>query len=83
MGMAPAGSYANRNFCASSVRDAGKADPLYLDIAADAQTSGGLLLAVPAAGAPEAVADLRAAGIADAAIISEVIERSEDMIALR
>jgi selenide,water dikinase len=79
--MVPAGSYANRNCCAGSVRDAGKADPLHLEIAADAQTSGGLLLAVPAAEAPESVADLRAAGVSDAAIIGEVFERKEGVIA--
>lgn len=61
---------ANGNFCASGVRKVEKAEPLYLDLAAGAQPSGGLLLAVPAAGARDAVADLRAAGVSDAAIIA-------------
>jgi hypothetical protein len=51
----PAGSYANRNLCAQSVREVGTVDRLYLDIIADAQTLGGLLLAVPAAEAQDAV----------------------------
>jgi selenide, water dikinase len=37
----------------------------------DAQTSGGLLLAAPAANAPALLADLRARGL-DAALIGEV-----------
>jgi selenide,water dikinase len=73
MGLIPAGSYANRNFCASSVREVGTVDRLYLDIVADAQTSGGLLLAVPAAEAPRAVVALRAAGVAEATIIGTVV----------
>jgi selenide,water dikinase len=73
MGLIPAGSYVNRNFCASSVREVGTVDRLYLDIVADAQTSGGLLLAVPAAEAPRAVVALRAAGVAEATIIGTVV----------
>jgi selenide,water dikinase len=83
MGLVPAGSYANRNFCARSVREVGTVDRLYLDIIADAQTSGGLLLAVPAAEAPDAVADLQAAGIVDAATIGEMLDRSEGVIEVR
>jgi selenide,water dikinase len=80
MGLIPAGSYANRKFCARSVREVGAVDSLYLDIIADAQTSGGLLLALPAAEAPDAVSGLRGAGVADAAIIGEVLDRSDGII---
>jgi selenide,water dikinase len=83
MGLVPAGSYANRNFCARSVREVGTVDRLYLDVIADAQTSGGLLLVVPAAEAPDAVADLQAAGIVDAASIGEILDRSEGVIEVR
>jgi selenide,water dikinase len=83
MGLIPAGSYANRNFCARSVREAGAVASLSLDIIADAQTSGGLLLAVPAAEAADAVADLQAAGIADATMIGEILDRSEGVIEVR
>jgi selenide,water dikinase len=83
MGLIPAGSYANRNFCARSVREAGAVDSLYLDIIADAQTSGGLLLAVPAAEAPNAVADLQASGVGEAGVIGEVLDRSHGIIEVR
>lgn len=49
MGMIPGGSAANRNFCASRVSLPPEADPVLVDLAFDAQTSGGLVLAVPEA----------------------------------
>ena len=48
MGMIPAGSFANRDFCDRAVVVRGKVDPLLVDLLADAQTSGGLLIAVAA-----------------------------------
>jgi len=47
MGMIPAGSFANRNFCLKNVQAAKGVDPILLDLVFDAQTSGGMLLAVP------------------------------------
>jgi selenide, water dikinase len=47
MGMIPAGSFANRKFCERAVTVEEGADPLLVDLFADAQTSGGLLISVP------------------------------------
>ena len=47
MGMIPAATFANRNFCARSMSVEEGVDPVILDCLADAQTSGGLLMAVP------------------------------------
>lgn len=47
MGMVPGGSFANRRYCERSVITEGDVDPLLVDCLADAQTSGGLLIAVP------------------------------------
>lgn len=47
MGMIPAGSFANRNFCTKHVAAAPGVDPILLDLVFDAQTSGGMVLAVP------------------------------------
>lgn len=47
MGMIPAGSFANRNFCSSQVQTASRLDAVKTDLVFDAQTSGGLVLAVP------------------------------------
>jgi AhpD family alkylhydroperoxidase len=49
----------------------------------DAQTSGGLLMAVPAAVADAALGDLHAAGIASAAVIGRIVEPSEGRIRVR
>jgi selenide,water dikinase len=46
MGMIPAGSFANRKFCERAMAAQEGLDPLLLDLLADAQTSGGLLMAV-------------------------------------
>ena len=46
MGMIPAGSYANKHFCECLVDIEDGVDPLLVDIIFDAQTSGGLVLAV-------------------------------------
>ncbi len=47
MGMMPAGSFANRKYCEKSVTIDSGVDALLVDCMADAQTSGGLLIAVP------------------------------------
>jgi selenide,water dikinase len=48
MGLLPAGSFANRRFCERAVAVTEGIDPLLVDLLADAQTSGGLLISVPA-----------------------------------
>jgi selenide,water dikinase len=82
MGLVPAGAYANRNFCSNLVRQADSLDPVLLDLAADTQTSGGLLAAVPGEVAAAVLDDLKSHGVEDAAIIGEVSGRSEGMIEL-
>jgi selenide,water dikinase len=47
LGMIPAGSFSNRSFCERAVSVDESVDELLLDLLADAQTSGGLLIAVP------------------------------------
>jgi len=46
MGLVPAGSFANRRFCEKHLQLAAGLDPLLVDLFSDAQTNGGLLLAV-------------------------------------
>jgi selenide,water dikinase len=82
MGMVPAGSFANRNFCAHQMRQHKAIDPMLLDLLADAQTSGGLLISLPEASAQALLHDLKAHGVTDAAIIGRVSEISEGMIEL-
>ncbi len=72
MGMIPAGTYANRNYCEQSLTvDPGVPAPL-LDILADAQTSGGLLIAVAEDRVAALLGRLDAKGVVGAAVIGEV-----------
>jgi selenide,water dikinase len=48
MGMIPAGSFANKHFCQSLVDIDPRTDQITADLLFDAQTSGGLVLGVPA-----------------------------------
>ena len=76
MGLVPGGSFANRKYCSGRVRNAESVDAVLLDVLSDAQTSGGLLIAVPGESAPSLLADLHAEGVEDAAIIGEVTAES-------
>jgi selenide, water dikinase len=67
-GRVPGGSKANLAFLEPALRRTGTEDPILSLIAADAQTSGGLLLCVPLDRAEALVARLRAADLPAAAI---------------
>jgi selenide,water dikinase len=69
MGLLPAGSFANLNFCTARIRQMRSIDPMLLDILADAQTSGGLLISLPEESARDLTDDLRAHGVPCAAVI--------------
>jgi len=62
MGLVPAGSHANRHFCSARVQVAPDVPPVLTDLIFDAQTSGGLVLAVPPAQLDTARAMLEASG---------------------
>lgn len=62
-GRVPGGSLANLEFLRPDLRVRGEEDPLLTRLAADAQTSGGLLLAVDAGDAGALVAALRDQGL--------------------
>jgi selenide,water dikinase len=71
-GIAPGGTHANRkSMSVDVVFGAGIDDPNQL-LLCDAQTSGGLLGALPADRADEAVRELRLVGMGDAAVIGRI-----------
>lgn len=72
MGLVPAGSFANRNFCAKSLMVAPDVDPVLLDLLADAQTNGGLLIAAAPEAADTILTALHREGFPHAALIGEV-----------
>jgi selenide,water dikinase len=65
------------------LRKEGKPDAALLEFFHDPQTSGGLLISVPAEKAEILVDMLKAKGQSMAAIIGEVVERGETAIVLR
>jgi selenide,water dikinase len=67
----------NREYVAGMLHTAGDMPEHVVDLLCDPQTSGGLLLAVPAAAAAACLADLHAAG-AEAAVIGRVLAQGEE-----
>ena len=63
MGMIPKGSFANRKYCQRSITVQDGIEPLLVDLLADAQTSGGLLISVAGDRAKELHAALERRGV--------------------
>jgi selenide,water dikinase len=76
-------SATNAAYVAEGLSVEGKPDPVRMEFFYDAQTSGGLLISVPAAHADSLVADLRSKGAASACIVGEVIERTDAALIVR
>jgi selenium donor protein len=79
----PGGTLNNLAYVQPHVRFAGSVSRTAQIVLADAQTSGGLLISVPAARADALLAALRARGVADAAIIGEVTGRGSGYLTLQ
>ncbi len=70
--LCPAGAYDNKAFCQSSISVDDAVDPVAADLIFDPQTSGGLIISLPAEDAAPCLNALKDAGI-DAAVIAEVV----------
>jgi len=83
MGLVPAGTRRNMEFHRDAVEaDSGIGDES-LDILFDAQTSGGLLIAVPGEKAESLLKRLQENGIESAAIIGEIVDEPRGKIVVR
>ncbi len=82
-GLTPGGLKRNRAYREPQVDAAEGLAPALLALLYDPQTSGGLLAAVPGAEADAVVARLRAAGVAAASVIGEVVAAPPGRIAVR
>jgi selenide,water dikinase len=80
MGLLPAGAYKNREFRVPMVDFAASVDPVLGDILFDPQTSGGLLISVEGESAAALVRSLKENGVAEAAVIGEVLTGPEERI---
>ncbi|MCH7496973.1 MAG: selenide, water dikinase SelD [Candidatus Marinimicrobia bacterium] len=76
-------SVSNRGFAEPMLRIEGEPDPLRLEFAFDAQTSGGLLISVAEDRAEDLVARAKDAGAAATSVIGEVREKSDVSLVLR
>jgi selenide,water dikinase len=80
MGMIPGGLHRNRDFRKDMMAIDEKVPQYLQDILFDPQTSGGLLLAVPPKKAPKLLELLYEGGVAEAAIIGEVVAENKGRI---
>ncbi len=76
-------SATNAAYVAPKLRKEGKLDPVRLEFFYDAQTSGGMLISVPAARADVLVEKARAKGAPAACVIGEVLARTDAALVLR
>jgi selenide, water dikinase len=83
LGLVPAGTFANRSFCDKSLEIDPGVDLITLDLLADAQTNGGLLIAVAGDQADKLLACLHHRGVAAAAVIGEVTAPGTGAIVLK
>jgi len=82
-GLYPGGSHRNREFYSPSVVITDEVSRYVADILFDAQTSGGLLISLAPRKAKLLLDRLYQAGVADAAIVGEVVSRPKGMITVR
>jgi selenide,water dikinase len=72
MGLVPAGSHANRRFCENHLALDPGIDPVTADLLSDAQTSGGLFIAIAPQDSETLMNRLMERDVTEAAIIGEV-----------
>ena len=83
MGLVPAGSHANRRFCEKHLQIDPQVDQIEVDLLSDAQTSGGLFIAIAPQHGEQLLARLRDKGITEAAAIGEVTDAGVGKIKVR
>jgi selenide, water dikinase len=80
LGLIPGGAYANRTFFSCHVDVEPHVPSLLMDLLYDPQTSGGLLISLPAAEAEKLVTTLHQEGNTVACIVGEVVEEPQGRI---
>jgi selenide, water dikinase len=77
MGCIPGAAFRNKEFATAGCQTEPGIDYNTMMLLYDAQTSGGLLMAAPAAKAEQIVSDLRNEGYVSTAIVGEVVEKKD------
>jgi selenide,water dikinase len=83
MGLVPGGSHANLRFCEKHLKVESEIDQITLDLLADAQTSGGLFIALAPQHREVYVSRLQRFGVREAAVIGEVTASGTGRIVVR
>lgn len=83
MGMIPAGSHLNERFCSKHLDIDASIDPVLVNLFADAQTSGGLLISVPKAKCNDLVNKLIDRKTPCASVVGEVLGDPPKVIQIR
>lgn len=82
MGLVPAGAYKNREYSGHQV-DAGQVEEHYVDMLYDPQTSGGLLISVPASEVDSIMKEFEEKQMdTKVSIIGKVVEKGDKLIRL-
>src|SRR5262249_40784165 len=76
-------SATNASYVSPGLRMEGRLDPVRLEFFYDAQTSGGLLISVPADKADALVASARASGASATCVVGAVLPRTDAALILR
>lgn len=82
MGMVPIGSHANRGFCDQHLSTQGQVDAILLDLLADAQTSGGMLMGLPPEKLDKALEMLKGLGLLGA-VVGQAVQENPGTITVR
>jgi len=80
MGLVPAGTHRNWDFRRDMVQAGGGLPDYLRDVLFDPQTSGGLLISVPADKADRLLARLHEVGIVEARLVGEVLQEPKDRV---
>ncbi len=83
MGLMPGASVLNKGFLSSSVRVEGDVSEDLFEVLFDAQTSGGLLVALAGSKAAPFLRKLKEKGVKDAAVVGEALEMGEVPLIVR
>jgi selenide,water dikinase len=82
MGLVPIGSHANRGFCDKHLKTQGQVDSILLDLLADAQTSGGMLMGIAPKNLDHALYLLKDRGVA-ATVVGKAVQDDPGNITVR
>lgn len=83
MGLVPGGLYRNRDFRVHMVELSEQVPAYIMDILFDPQTSGGLLISLPAKNASELISLMHEEGVTDASIIGEIVNEPKGKVIVR